>query len=160
MSGRYRRDDRAVSVTVNHALTLAITAILVTGLVSGAATMLERQQETATRLQLESIGGDLVRQLNALDRLNDTGEAEAAVRATYPGRVSGTSYSVTLERTGSTSRGNAGQLVLETDDPDVTVTVAVHTDTALDDGVTRSGHQLDVRLCDRSPPALTLGRDC
>lgn len=156
---RFTRDERAVSVTVTHALTLAITAILVTGLLTGAATMLDRQQQTAVRMQLEDIGGDVVGQLNAVDRLNDAGAADASLRVTFPNRVSGTPYRVELDRTGTTATGYRGVLRLESDDPNVRVTVPVHTETRLRD-TTVTGNQLAVQLCDGPTPELTLGRGC
>jgi hypothetical protein len=85
---------RAVSIAVTHALTLAITTVLVSGLLLGAGTVLEGQEKRAAESQFDEIGSDLTAQLNTLDRLNETGSTvNVSVEPEYPGSVAGRSWS-------------------------------------------------------------------
>jgi hypothetical protein len=89
--------DRSVSVALTHVLTLAITIVLLTGLVVGAGQLLDDQEDRAARDQFSGIGSDVVSHIHAVDRLGRTGESvTVTVRPTYPDRVVGAAYTVNI----------------------------------------------------------------
>ena len=99
----FRGDDRAVSVTVTHALTLAITALLITGLALAAGDLLDRQQEDAARDELNDIGQSVTTELMHLKQL-DSGRTDAVVvRSSYPNSVGGSTYNVHLVEEGGSA---------------------------------------------------------
>lgn len=90
-------NERALSVAVTHALTVAISTILVSGLIIGAGTLLESQEQSVGEDQLREIGSDSVTYVNTLDRLNGTGEnVTVTVAPDYPERIVG-SYRYTIQ---------------------------------------------------------------
>lgn len=92
-----RTDNRALSVAITHALTIAVTTLVISTLLIGAGNLLDDQQNRVAREQLTEIGSDVVSHINSLDRLASTGHTvEATVRPTYPTRVVGQEYSVSI----------------------------------------------------------------
>jgi len=90
-------DDRAVSIAITHALTIAITAVLISGLLIGSGQLLDRQEDRVASEQFSEIGSDVVSIVNSLDRLNATGEGvNATVRPTYPQQVVGSPYQINI----------------------------------------------------------------
>ena len=90
-------NERALSVAVTHALTVAISTILVSGLIIGAGALLESQEQSVGEDQLREIGSDAVTYINTLDRLNGTGEnVTVTVGPDYPERIVG-SYRYTIQ---------------------------------------------------------------
>ncbi len=120
--------DRAVSTTVTYVLTVAITTVLMSGLIMAAGGVLDDRTESATRNELAVVGERLANELVTADRLVVAGtESTVRLRTTHPTRVVGSSYTV-LIRTGSDSPCDGPQcLVLSAGD--VTVTVPFTTDT-------------------------------
>ena len=121
MSDRF--DDRAVSVTVGYVINLAIVAVLVTGLIVAGGGVLEGQTDRVIEDELEVIGQQVASNLMGADRLaraNETDEPdELVVRADLPQRTAGVGYTMTVDD---------GEIVLETRNPDVTVTVPFRTE--------------------------------
>lgn len=92
-----RTDNRAVSIAITHAITLGITAVLLTGLLIGAGGLLEEQESRAARGSLSEIGSDTVSHINSLDTLNATGdEVNVSVEPDYPDRVVGEEYTINI----------------------------------------------------------------
>ncbi|WP_336327477.1 DUF7266 family protein [Halovenus sp. HT40] len=92
-----RIDRRGLSVAVTHALTVAISTILVSGLIIGAGTLLESQEQSVGEDQLREVGSDAVTYVNTFDRLNGTGEnVTVTVAPDYPERIVG-SYRYTIQ---------------------------------------------------------------
>lgn len=90
-------DRRAVSIAITHALTLAITTVLVSGLLLGAGTVLESQEQRVAESQFDEIGSDLIAQINTLDRLNETGQSvSVTVEPEYPDSVGGRTWGFEL----------------------------------------------------------------
>ncbi|MFC7057935.1 DUF7266 family protein [Halovenus salina] len=90
-------DQRAVSIAITHALTLAITTVLVSGLLIGAGSVLEGQEKRVAESQFDEIGSDLTAQINTLDRLNETGSSvNVTVEPEYPEGVGGRSWNFKL----------------------------------------------------------------
>jgi hypothetical protein len=93
----FRGDDRAASATVSHAVTIGITALLLTGLFISAGDLFERQQKQTGREQLEAVGGKLAGQIQRVDSLGDAGrDVRATLRTSYPSSVAGEPYTVHL----------------------------------------------------------------
>lgn len=115
------RDDRAVSVAVGYVLTLAIGAVLLSGVVIGVGGLVDSQTERVVRGNLEVTGQTTVANLESADRLVRAARAGGAggpdavnVSVDLPDRVAGSPYRIAVDDDGVT---------LRTDDPDVTVRV-------------------------------------
>ncbi len=95
-------DDRGVSTAVTHVLAIGITTILISGLLVASASLLTGQQDSAGRTQLQEIGNRISEQVYAASATVDESSSAATpqsvtVRVDQPSRVSGYSYSVSLE---------------------------------------------------------------
>lgn len=90
---------RAVSVTISYVLTLAITAVLITGLLLSAGSLFERQQDRSAREQLQDAGGQFAHQIQYLDRLADgtNGTSNASLSVSLPDQVSGSRYDAEIK---------------------------------------------------------------
>lgn len=137
-------DDRAVSTTVGYVTSLGIAAILISGLLVAGGGFVEDQRERTVRSELQVIGQQMISEIDATDRLarNDGDVTGLSVRRQFPERVTGVQYTVDVDTSGSRPT-----LVLSTDDPDVTVTVAFETQTPLRGDTVRNGDLL-VRCLD------------
>ena len=133
MTDRFRlaRDDRGVSTTLGYVLTLAITTVLVSGLLIAVGGFVSGQNERVTRSELDVVGQRLATDVEAADRLVEAGSADGGsnatvvVRSRLPERVAGRTYRVAVNESGR------GRLVLSASDPDVSVEVSVVTDVAV-----------------------------
>ena len=127
------RDDRAVSITVNHVLAIGISTILIVGLLTAAGGLIEDETRQSNRKQLQMIGGGMASQVERVDELARRG-ADVTVRAEFPNTIAGESYTVSLE-TGSDCTGPTIStdtcLVLESLGSDVSVIVGVDNDSAV-----------------------------
>ncbi|MEF8936862.1 DUF7266 family protein [Halobacteriaceae archaeon SHR40] len=142
-------DTRAVSIAITHALTVAITTVLVSGLLISSGTLLESQEERVGDDQLSEIGSDVVSYINEFDRLNGTGtEVTATVTPNYPDRIVGTYvYNIELYDDGTVEvRSNRlGQ----------SAAFEIDTDTNIEGGTVASGN-IEINLC-KNPQRITLG---
>jgi len=94
-----RSDTRAVSITLNYTLAIAITTLLTTGLIIGAGGLLESQQERVARQQADEIGADLLSQASKLDGINESSDSsETTVQLDYPSTLAGSSYRVAFRK--------------------------------------------------------------
>lgn len=130
------RDRRAVSTTLGYTLTLAITAILVSGLLIAGTDFVEERQESVIREELSVIGQQVAADFARIDRLvvadsNHT-SLTATTGQTFPERVSGSSYQLSLDP-------SAEQLVLTSTNPEVRVTVGVTNRTDLQESTADGG---------------------
>lgn len=121
------RTERAVSTTLSYILTLAITAILVSGLLVAGGNLVEDQRERVVETELDVIGEQLASQINAADRLNQSGHraTTVAIRQRLPSTVTGQTYRITLEER------EDPVLRLETTRPDIAVEIEVTNTTAM-----------------------------
>lgn len=140
-----RDDTRGASIPVTHAMTIAITALLLSSLLLGAGSFLNRQQDTVAREQLAEIGGDLANLLNGVDRLNATGEeVSVTIEPGYPRTVAGTPYSVDLVT--ASGSDTEGQLILDSTAVGHPVRIPISTDTPIDDDTAARGESPTVVL--------------
>ncbi|MFC7155115.1 hypothetical protein ACFQPA_06550 [Halomarina halobia] len=131
-------DDRATSVQIGYTLSLAITAVLISGVLITAGGVVDSRQEQTVRSELTVVGERIAADLMTADRLATAGGSEVRVDVSLPARVAGASYRVTVDTSASPPR-----LVLTSDDPSVTVTVAFDSTTAVDAGTIAGG---DLRI--------------
>ncbi|PHQ37872.1 hypothetical protein DJ69_15085 [Halorubrum persicum] len=121
---RFDRDERAVSVVVGYVLTLAIGAVLLSGVVIGIGGVVDSQTDRVVRGDLEVTGQTTVANLESADRL-----ARAAVVDRPPGAADSTNVSVGVDlptRLAGRSYRIAvddDAVTLRTDDPEITVEI-------------------------------------
>lgn len=153
-----RSDDRAVSTTVGYVLTLAIGAVLLSGVVIGVGGVVDSQTDRAVRSDLTVVGEKLAAEIEGADRLTRLAEAgrtdpdvdpgsanaTAAVDVELPGRTAGIPY--TVEVTNET-------VVVRTNRPEVIVRVPHRSHTTVEATTVRGG---PVRIAydpDRTDPS-------
>jgi len=128
--------DRAVSTTLSYTLTLAISAILVSGLLLAGGSYVDSQREQVVRDELTIIGQQLAAGMERADRLVTAGisntNLNVEVTQEFPNRVTGSAYSVAVD-------GSASEIVLESTNPDVSVTVGYTTQNTVADSSADGG---------------------
>lgn len=144
---RLTGDDRAVSIAITHALTIAITAVLVSGLLVGTGQLLDNQESRVAQEKFEEIGSDVVSHIEDVDRLNETGtEVTVTVRPEYPQRVVSTPYRINVTDDNDSHPFESEYAVLvESDLLEQPVRFPLNTTTAVDpDSVAQGG---EVPIC-------------
>lgn len=142
--------DRAVSIAITHGLTLAITTVLLSVLLIGAGNMLDTQEQRVADAQFDEVGGDLVAQVNTLDRLNETGEdVEVSVQPEYPSHVAGQTWNLEL-LPGSESDIYTTESVVRIESPhhDRTIEYPMSNETAIEYGAPENSHEPVLSLCE------------
>lgn len=94
-----RSVDRAVSATVNYVLALAITSILISGLLIAGSGYMESQRTIAVGNALEVQNEQLADSIGEIDRLAaamDDPDGEATIRVNLLDRVIDRSYEITV----------------------------------------------------------------
>lgn len=100
--------DRAVSVTVNFALSLVVATMLLSALMFATSTLIETQQDRTVRSELRVVGERLAASLMTADRLAESGATTITIRTEAPRRVGGTGYEIQVNTSADDS-----ELVLE-----------------------------------------------
>jgi hypothetical protein len=123
-------EDRAVSSTLGYVLTLAISAILVTGLITAGGNYVANEREQVVRDQLSVIGQQVAADVERADRLvraapAGTEPATVRINQTFGDDVTGTNYRISLDPSGSNT------VVVESFDPDISVSIRVTSRTAI-----------------------------
>jgi hypothetical protein len=99
-----RPDTRATSITVTYTMTVAISAVLIMGLLVSAGGLVDRQRERLTQLQFEDIGTEVTSELVAVDQfVTASGEDSVSNRLTLPTHVAGNPYDLVLTTAGATA---------------------------------------------------------
>ena len=148
MTADFGTDDRAVSITVTHVLTIAITTILIGMLLTSAGTMLETETDSSAEASLETVGERLADEIGNVDRIAATSD-DVTVTADHPRQVAGTRYTVTLlEETDCKEAPLLDDsnhcLRVTATDADAVVYVPVRTDADLDYGTSAAGGALEI----------------
>lgn len=127
-------DDRGASITLNYVLTVAISALLVTGLLIAGGNFVAGQQTSVVRNELSVVGQRLAADVERVDRLVAAGDGVSAARInrSLPTAAVGERYDVELD-------ASAEELVLTADGADVSVSVPISNRTALADSSVGSG---------------------
>jgi len=124
MSGR-PRDTRGQSITLSYTLGLAISLVLVTGLLIAGGNFVQNQREDAARSEMRVIGQQIAADIATADRLIQSTDDDSSVtlRRTMTDTVAGSTYDVRLVE------ATDPQLILTTENPEVNVTVGVANET-------------------------------
>lgn len=122
--------DRGVSVALNYVIGLAITTILITGLLYAAGDIVDDRRESTTRAELRVVGQQVVADLMTADRLVQSGGETVVVAISQPQTVAGVGYTLTL---------NPSEVVLETADGSISITVPFDTETPVVSTTTNGG---------------------
>ena len=149
--------DRAVSITVNYVIVLAISAVLISGLLVGAGGYVQDQRTSVIREELTVVAEQLAAGIDGADRLARADARSRSVRVgvTLPERVAGESYRVQVaEAPNGTDQPARHELRLESASSGVSVTLTVSTLVNIDEGSVRGGWVV-VRL-DSTESALVL----
>jgi len=154
-------DNRAVSIAITHALTIAITAVLISGLLIGAGQLLDRQEDRVAREQFSEIGSDVVSNINSLDRLNATGKgANATVTPTYPARVVGENYWINITNDDSSfpfDTSYALEITSDLTEQPIQFPLSTDSGVSFDETARAQGGELTICLQNNR---ITLGRNC
>lgn len=134
----WRGDDRGVSTALGYVLNVGVAAILVTMLLFSAGSLVETQRDRAVETELRVVGDRVAADLAAADTLarasdgaNDDGSVRYAVEA--PSSVAGFGYDVHVNESGN------GNVVLDADRSDVTITVEFQTETPVENATVSGG---------------------
>ena len=126
--------DRALSVTVNYVMSIGIATILLSALIVSTGASIETRREEAIRSELDVVGERLAASIESADRLALAGGEEVDVAVQLPDRVAGKPYEITVDPGPGSS-----DLLLETGDPGVTVTVGFSNTTTVEPSTVRGG---------------------
>ncbi|SEN94879.1 hypothetical protein SAMN05216388_1006136 [Halorientalis persicus] len=122
----FRGDTRAASIALNHALTLGITAILISGLIIGAGQLVTRQEERVSERGLTDVNEVLISEIHQVDHLATTGDPyNVRSSVSLPSRVGGGGYNIELAVNGK------NDVVLWTNTTTYTVPVKISNETAV-----------------------------
>lgn len=149
--------DRAVSVTLNYILALAIAAVLVTGLLIAGGNFVQDNRERVITSELSVIGNHIAGNMEQVDRLveaSDDGQPEEAyISQSFQRQVTGSTYTVELVENGD----GPAQIVLNSTRPDVSVRVNTTVNTDVENSRADSGAVV-VRY-DEDEDALVIDND-
>ncbi|WP_200531464.1 hypothetical protein [Halorubrum sp. LN27] len=120
---RFGGDERGVSTAVGYVLTLAIGAVLLSGVVIGIGGVVDSQTDRVVRGDLEVTGQTVVANLESADRLARAAEsgrpagaapANVSVAVDLPTRLAGRPYRIAVTN---------ASVTLRTDDPEMAVEI-------------------------------------
>jgi hypothetical protein len=134
---RIGRDERAISTALGYVLTLAISSLLISGLMLAAGGFVESEREQVIRSELTVVGQTLIADTEGADRLAATIDGDVRVKSTLPRRVGSSSYSITITDGGFGSRTRT--VALTADSVDVTVELELVTYTEVEKGTVDGG---------------------
>jgi PKD repeat protein len=157
-------DDRGIETVLSHVLSVAITTLLIVGLVASATGYLDAQKQQAAAQELRSIGNKLASELATADRLARSGDS-VELTSRQPETVAGSVYTASLVDCSSPVC-----LRISADNYDFSMLVPIENETTLsmtsrgggrfritsDGGA--SGPELDLRRLEMSP-RVGIGRD-
>lgn len=129
--------QRSVSTTFGYVLTLAISSLLVTGLIVAGGTFVDQQREQVVQHEMEVIGEHVAGNVQQVDRMvnaSDESTPVAQINQSFPTHISGTTYNIEL-----VENGGEPKLYLNSTRPELTVTVNVTTRTDIGDSVADGG---------------------
>lgn len=165
------RDERAASTTLGYVLALAISSLLVSGLLLAGGSFVGGERERVTTGELDVLGGQLAEGFHDADRLASTAGVEnARVRVPLSDRAAGSGYTVTVVNQTSGDYPYRYDLIFESSAADASATVTVRTHhevvpTSVDGGAlvvgtddTDADPELELVLEDEplTPPVTTL----
>ncbi|MHC3437526.1 DUF7266 family protein [Natrialbaceae archaeon A-gly3] len=161
MTRRLLEDDRGVSIAVSHVMSIAITAILISGMMFGASALLEGEKDRSAGQSLETIGERLSGEISSVDRLADEDTETLRVTVDHPRTVSGSQYTIDLEEECSTPliKDDQSCLRLESHGGDVEVGVPVKTSNADVTDSSATGGTIVIKYEDEGDDEISIERD-
>lgn len=146
--------DRAVSTTLAYAIGLAITTILISGLLIAGGTFVEAQESQAVRTELQVTGQRIAADTAGVDRTAATVEnGSLSVTRTYTDTVVNSEYEVSVERVGDTP---TYEFTLEAIDNGETATVRTYSDAPVFTGDTVRGGTIEYEVNNALRPKIIL----
>jgi hypothetical protein len=134
---RFRRDDRAVSTALGYVLSLAISSLLISGLMLAAGGFVEGQREQVIRSELRVVGQTLIADIEGADRLAGVVDGDVHVSSTLPRRVGSSAYNISIQ-TGGVGP-NTRTVVLTAASVDVSVELLMVTSTVVERDTVEGG---------------------
>jgi hypothetical protein len=134
---RIERRDRAISITFGYVIALAITTVLIAGLLTAGSTFLRDQREDVVRAEFQEIGQQLAHDITAADRAQQsaTGNDSIRIRSELPQDIGGQSYRVLIRPRG----GDRHQIVMRANNPSVNQTVTFRAQSDIDTSAVAGG---------------------
>lgn len=139
-------DDRGVSTAVGYVLALAITALLISGLLLAGGNFLDSERDRVARDQLGVLGERVAGGVESVDRLAGAGYGSptAFVRLDLPSSAAGNQYRIAVDNTTTASmlaadRPYAYDLVLTVPTENLEVRIPIRTHHRLHDDRTVLG---------------------
>jgi hypothetical protein len=125
----YPRDERGVSTTLGYTMTLAITAILMSGLLIAGGTLVDEQRERVAEDELSVSAEQLAGGLTDADQLAGTiSGGEVKIKVWLPNLIAGGPYTVELENhPTSPDQPAEGTIRAEAQEVDVTTELSLRT---------------------------------
>jgi FlaG/FlaF family flagellin (archaellin) len=142
---RQPTDDRGVSIALTHVLTIAITTVLVAGLLLGASGLLEDRKTGAAQTELRTLGNRMAEDIANVDHEADGASGEIVLQTNHPTQVSGSGYAVSLYGTSATecgtyeSNSNVACLVMGSPQADVQIIVPFRATTPISESSVSGG---------------------
>ena len=130
-------DERAVSTALGYVLSLAISSLLISGLMLAAGGFVETEREQVIRSELIVVGQTLIADIEGADRLASAIDGDVRVKSTLPRRVGSSSYSINISTGGFGDRTRT--MNLTADSVDVKVTLELVTNTKVETGTVGGG---------------------
>lgn len=128
-------DNRATSTTLTYVLTLAITTVLMAGLLVGTSGVVDDQQRQSVRNELGVVGERLASEITGVDRLvYISADSEVTLRTDHPARVVNTDYTIAVKVDETAPCTHEQCLVLNSTQPALTVVVPFSTEVAVEEG--------------------------
>ena len=134
--------DRGLSTTVGYVLNLVVATVLIAGLLTATAGVVEHRQQAAVRTELGVVGQRLAANLMAADRLAVVGgdSGRVSLVTSLPEQVAGVRYTVAV----NASR-HASYVTLTAQHPDVVVRVRFRNETRVGNATLHGGPVTVVR---------------
>lgn len=134
--------NRSVSIVLGYILVLAISTVLISGLLLAGGNFVEDNRERVIESELNVIGHHIAGNMEQVDRMVDAshdGDPDTAyINQTFQRTVTGSSYNVEIVD------DDPKQVVLTATDPEVTVHVNATLKTDVDEEATATGGTISV----------------
>jgi hypothetical protein len=131
-------DSRGTSITITYSMTVAVSSLLVMGLIFSAGGMLDQQQDRAIREQLQDLGTRVTSELLHTDRLvtTTTSSDRVRLRTNLPNAVAGSGYRVELVTSGTPT---VSTVYLNSTSTSISVPVEIDTQTDVCPAIANGG---------------------
>jgi len=140
----FYRDHRGVSVSLTHVLTVAITTVLVTGLLIGVGGYINDFEQDTTREELSAVGERLAGEFVRAETLAQLKYSSVELRTKHPDRVGGKTYTIRLSNGASICDGSPPCFRLASSGQNVAVVVPLASSVPVEPSSASGGNVLIV----------------